>query len=134
VPTVGACARIGCYTEGYEIRALTPHISTDYGYMYPEFCQSLCPEYSYFGVEYGGEYYCRNSINKGTTIFADSDCNMSCNGFSNEYCGADVRLDIYVIISFPSWALICFGRNGSYGAVADCPRFHGITVLQQAAL
>ena len=67
-------------------------------------------------------------------ILADSDCNMPCNGFSNECCEADVRLDIHVMISFPSWVLICFGRNGSYGAVADCLRFQGITVLQQAAL
>jgi hypothetical protein len=46
VPTVGAYARIGCYTEGYEIRALTSYISTDHGYMCPELvshCAQITP-------------------------------------------------------------------------------------------
>jgi chitinase len=73
---------------------LTPYVSTDYAYMSPEVCQSLCPEYLYFGVEYGGECYCGNSINNGSTIVPDTDCSMTCDGFTDEYCGAGDRLDL----------------------------------------
>jgi chitinase len=74
---------------------LTPFVSTDYAWMSPEICQSLCPEYSYFGVEYGGECYCGNSINNGSTIVDDSQCDLPCGGFPDEYCGAGNRLDLY---------------------------------------
>ena len=76
------------------MRALTPYVFTDYVSMSPQLCESLCPEYSYFGIEYGGECYCGNKINNGSTIVADSDCNMVCDGFPSDYCGAADRLDL----------------------------------------
>ncbi|KAE9362672.1 glycoside hydrolase family 18 protein [Stipitochalara longipes BDJ] len=91
------CQRIGCYTEGYQIRALTPIQVVNYGLMSPELCAAQCNlyPYAYMGVEYGGECYCGNQINNGSTLVADSDCSMPCDGFPGEYCGAGNRLDMY---------------------------------------
>ncbi|KAH8765262.1 carbohydrate-binding WSC, partial [Hyaloscypha finlandica] len=89
--------RVGCYTEGYQIRALTPHVTTDYALMSPEICAAKCNvyPYTYIGLEYGGECYCGNQINNGSTIVDDSECNMPCAGYPGEYCGAGNRLDMY---------------------------------------
>jgi chitinase len=91
------CVRIGCYTEGYNVRALTPYATTDYALMSPEICAANCNiyPYAYIGVEYGGECYCGNQINNGSTIVDDSECNMPCDGYPGEYCGAGNRLDMY---------------------------------------
>ena len=95
VPSVGTCSRIGCYTEATNDRALTPFAFTDYVDMSPEICGALCPGYDYFGVEYGGECYCGNTINAGSTLMDDSECSFPCPGYPGELCGAGNRLDMY---------------------------------------
>lgn len=61
-----------------------------------EACQAKCAGYTYFGVEYGRECYCGNTMAASATLKPDSDCNMICAGDKWEYCGAGNRLNVYV--------------------------------------
>lgn len=60
-PTLGIKQRIGaykfqgCYTEGYNIRALDGAAFVNYTTMTLDICASNCAGFSYWGVEYYGE-------------------------------------------------------------------------------
>ena len=92
---------IGCYSEGTNGRALsgkTPAAPTD-GFTI-ELCTAACQGYTYFGMEFGNECYCGNTIGAGSVNQASSDptvngCSMFCAGSENEYCGGPNRLDMY---------------------------------------
>jgi hypothetical protein len=65
-----------------------------------EICASICSspvEYTYFGVEYGGECYCGNDFSVGSVSAPDTDCYFVCPGDNFEYCGAGNRLSAYVL-------------------------------------
>ncbi|CZR57380.1 related to beta-1,3 exoglucanase precursor [Phialocephala subalpina] len=95
--TVGAYTFQGCYTEGTGVRALTSASFYNYTAMTIEMCASDCSGYSYFGVEYGGECYCGNTLASTSTLAALSDCSFICPGNSYEYCGAGNRLEMYLL-------------------------------------
>ena len=79
---------LGCYNETHDRRALnSAGTSTSSNIL--ESCAAFCSGYSYFGVEYGAECYCENSIYVNSIKQADqSGCYMPCGGpdFLNMYC------------------------------------------------
>ncbi|KAF8849870.1 heme peroxidase [Acephala macrosclerotiorum] len=87
----------GCYTEGTGVRALGSASFYNYTAMTIEMCASDCSGYSYFGVEYGGECYCGNTLASTSALAALSDCSFICPGNSYEYCGAGNRLEMYLL-------------------------------------
>jgi iron transport multicopper oxidase len=93
---------LGCYSEATNSRALT-----DKQYAVPaanvtvEACMKACANYRYWGVEYGSQCFCGNSIHNGSSLVQGSTpsltgCNMVCQGNSTEYCGGPNRLNMYM--------------------------------------
>ncbi|KUJ12265.1 uncharacterized protein LY89DRAFT_738058 [Mollisia scopiformis] len=97
--TVGLYSFQGCYTEGNGVRALSAASFYNYGGMTTEICAADCAGYTYFGVEYGGECYCANSLATSSTLAPLTDCSFICPGNSYEYCGAGNRLELYELTS-----------------------------------
>ncbi|EHK96804.1 putative fungistatic metabolite [Glarea lozoyensis 74030] len=73
----------GCYTEATGQRALTGKSYFDDS-MTVEKCAAACTGYEWFGVEYGRECYCGNTINDGSVPTARSECSTPCPGNSAE--------------------------------------------------
>ncbi|PVH75465.1 copper radical oxidase [Cadophora sp. DSE1049] len=102
-PVVGAYGFQGCYTEGVGVRALSGATFVDYVGMTLEICASKCAGTTYFGVEYGGECYCGNTLDATSVLAANQlDCSFTCPGDQYEYCGAGNRLQLYKIGSAAS--------------------------------
>jgi len=94
--TVGSYTYQGCYTEATKARALTGASFYNYTAMTLEMCASSCSAFTYWGVEYGGECYCGNTLDATSVLAAkQEDCSFTCPGDQYEYCGAGNRLDIY---------------------------------------
>ncbi|KAH8590515.1 WSC domain-containing protein [Bisporella sp. PMI_857] len=94
-PVVGSYSFQGCYTESTTGRALSGASFYDYVGMTLEICAANCAAFTYFGVEYGGECYCGNSLNAGSIPASLADCSFTCPGNPDEYCGAGNRLELY---------------------------------------
>lgn len=93
VQSVGAFSHIGCYNE-IGGRALTAKsFATDL--MTVESCATFCETYTFFGVEYGRECYCGNTIPATSTAQDPTTCKMLCKGNSLQYCGGGSRLNMY---------------------------------------
>ncbi|CAG8971095.1 hypothetical protein HYALB_00010672 [Hymenoscyphus albidus] len=88
----------GCYNElTVGGRALSKSTYTNDS-MTLELCSSFCSEAAYFGVEYGRECYCGNTIATGSTKVANqADCDFLCPGDKTTYCGASSRLQLYAL-------------------------------------
>ncbi|KAL6831798.1 WSC domain-containing protein [Trichoderma camerunense] len=86
---------IGCYTEATDARALANFIETANQTVAD--CLHACKadDYTYAGLEYGGECWCDNSFGKGSVPAPIEDCSMTCNGNSTEFCGGPNRLNVY---------------------------------------
>lgn len=84
------------------MRALSAASYYNYTGMTLEQCMSDCTGYSYWGVEYGGECYCGNSLAASSTLATLSDCSFTCPGNAYEYCGAGNRLEMYLLTSLAS--------------------------------
>lgn len=95
VPSAGLYNYMGCYTEGMNTRALGdasyPSDSNSIAQ-----CAASCSAYKYFGAEYGRECWCGNTFGAGSVLTSNSDCSMTCAGYSTEYCGAGNRLTVYI--------------------------------------
>ncbi|EPE35609.1 Heme-dependent peroxidase [Glarea lozoyensis ATCC 20868] len=92
----------GCYTEPPNTRALSQKITFDYPAMTLDKCAASCAGYVFWGVEYGGECYCGNTLSPGSNPAPDSDCNFICPGDKSQYCGAGNRLSLYRLTNPPS--------------------------------
>ncbi|TVY53083.1 WSC domain-containing protein [Lachnellula cervina] len=93
--TIGNWAFQGCWTEATNTRALA---GTTYANnsMTLELCASFCTGFKMFGVEYGRECYCGDTLSIGSTSAANqADCSFLCPGDNLEYCGAGNRLELY---------------------------------------
>ncbi|PVH89971.1 hypothetical protein DL98DRAFT_508192 [Cadophora sp. DSE1049] len=102
-PVVGNYVRQGCYTEGDGVRALSGAQYVDYVGMTLEICASNCAGTAYFGVEYGGECYCGQTLDATSIPAANQlDCSFICPGDASEYCGAGNRLELYKLGSVSS--------------------------------
>ncbi|KAK6582207.1 hypothetical protein PZA11_004615 [Diplocarpon coronariae] len=94
-PVVSGYSFLGCYTESTTGRALSlSSYASDT--MTLESCAAYCSAYSMFGVEYGRECYCGNSLGAGSIKATNqADCSFLCPGDRATYCGAGVRLQLY---------------------------------------
>ncbi|KAH8667438.1 WSC domain-containing protein, partial [Tricladium varicosporioides] len=86
----------GCYTEATNGRALTGSAYYDDA-MTVEKCALACTGFTWFGVEYGRECFCGNSISAGSIPAPTTDCNFQCPGNSAQNCGAGRRLNMYSV-------------------------------------
>ncbi|KAL2064374.1 hypothetical protein VTL71DRAFT_4868 [Oculimacula yallundae] len=114
--TVGKYAFQGCYTEATAGRALA---STTYAddLMTLESCAAFCGPYSYFGVEYGRECYCGNTLGAGSVKATNqAECNFLCPGDKTTYCGAGVRLQLYSASVASSSASVSASSTSSVGS------------------
>ena len=101
---------LGCYSDSVNSRALSglanPGAASQNNV---EQCASGCIGFTYFGVEYGAECYCGNTIGAGSNVVAGSTpdvtgCNMVCSGNATEYCGGPNRLNVYNYVAATSSA------------------------------
>ncbi|KAM0548193.1 hypothetical protein ACHAPJ_009991 [Fusarium lateritium] len=94
-PGANGYTSIGCYTEATSGRALPNGRGVDSPTVAN--CVQACSNdnFVYAGVEYGGECYCGNSFSDGSVPAPLTDCGMTCNGNSSEYCGGPNRLNVY---------------------------------------
>jgi hypothetical protein len=65
-PTIGAYSFQGCYTEGTGVKALTGASFYNYTAMILEMCSTDCAGFTFWGVEYGGEYMYPNVESKSS--------------------------------------------------------------------
>ncbi|KAJ9633336.1 hypothetical protein H2204_007053 [Knufia peltigerae] len=93
-PTVGNFSYVSCYTEATAGRALSSVALADNSFTI-QTCASNCTQYRYFGVEYGRECYCGNSLAAGSVPATDGRCNMPCAGNSTLLCGGPGGLTLY---------------------------------------
>ena len=102
VPSAGGFNFLGCYTEATNQRALSDKqwpISAST--VTVDACAAACKGYTYFGVEYGSECYCGNTLNAGSVVAAGGSspaangCSMTCAANKNQYCGGSNRLNVY---------------------------------------
>ncbi|KAK4208538.1 WSC domain-containing protein [Rhypophila decipiens] len=97
-PTVPSYTSEGCYTEATGMRALTG-ASFFNDLLTVEKCAAACVGYTWFGLEYGRECYCGNTINTGSVPTSIGDCSFNCPGNSAEKCGAGDRLNMYSYVT-----------------------------------
>ncbi|KAF4304114.1 wsc-domain-containing protein [Botryosphaeria dothidea] len=95
---VGSYSLLGCYSEATSGRALSAK-STSKTDMTVENCASFCAGYTYFGVEYGAECYCGNTVACSSVSSLATNCTMTCAGNSTEYCGNGGYLNMYALPS-----------------------------------
>ncbi|KAL2882243.1 hypothetical protein SGCOL_002512 [Colletotrichum sp. CLE4] len=93
----------GCFSEP-EVGRLLPAQIINHDNMTISMCLSACYDNNYAGVEYGRECWCGDALNIGgggdTAPAANvtaKDCSFTCPGNSTEYCGAGVRLSLYIL-------------------------------------
>lgn len=91
----------GCWTEATNSRALTGKTFAN-DTMTLESCAKFCDTFTYFGVEYGRECYCGNSLQTGSVNATIADCSFLCPGDKTEYCGAGNRLELYKYQAAPN--------------------------------
>jgi len=60
-------------------------------------CADLCHKqgYALAGVEAGHQCFCDNTLADASAKVADSQCNATCNGNSDEHCGGYYRVWVY---------------------------------------
>ncbi|KAL8839544.1 MAG: hypothetical protein Q9176_004405 [Flavoplaca citrina] len=92
--TVAGYTAKGCYTEATKGRALTGNAYFD-SMMTVEKCAAACSKFAIFGVEYGTECFCGNTLNEGSVPAPEAECSFNCPGNPDEKCGAGRRLNLY---------------------------------------
>lgn len=85
----------GCWTDSSS-RTLTTQANTN-GQNTVASCRAACTALglAIAGVEYGSECWCGSQMAAASTLVADSECNMACQGDSSSTCGAGNRLGVY---------------------------------------
>ncbi|GKT41139.1 WSC domain-containing protein [Colletotrichum spaethianum] len=93
----------GCFSEP-EVGRLLPTQIINQVNMTIDMCLSACYDKNYAGVEYGRECWCGNSLNLGgadeskpAANVTGTECSFTCPGNSTEFCGAGVRLSLYIL-------------------------------------
>jgi hypothetical protein len=85
----------GCYNEGQNGRAITNQQNLASNTI--ENCVTSCiaAGYTVAGLEFSSQCFCDTSLHNGATPASDSQCNMACQGNSQETCGAGNILSVY---------------------------------------
>ncbi|KAI3536302.1 hypothetical protein CSPX01_10931 [Colletotrichum filicis] len=98
----GSYTYLACYTDAVAGQRTLggPAIADDT--MTVQKCSSFCTKYSHFGVEYGRECYCGNTIQSQALAVDRNECSFACSGNPLEVCGAGNRMDIYTNLGFSS--------------------------------
>ena len=84
---------LGCYNETVPQRALSTADDTSNS-MTVQACATFCGKDQYFGVEFGTQCYCGNTIGSGSVQVNDG-CVMACAGDETEACGGVEFLNVY---------------------------------------
>ena len=82
-----------CYVDA-DTRSL-PTKQPDDATMTPAKCAALCTGRNVFGIEYGVECYCGDTISTSLIASDPTTCNVACGGQSNFVCGGGWRLTVY---------------------------------------
>ncbi|KAI9716656.1 MAG: hypothetical protein M1812_005194 [Candelaria pacifica] len=113
VQNIGAYTFQGCFSEGINGRALGDKFLGS-ATMNLDLCATTCAGYTYFGVEYGQECYCGNTLGAGSASVANqADCNFLCPGNATEYCGAGNRLEMYKKVAVTPNVLFALDSNST---------------------
>ncbi|MCJ1409529.1 hypothetical protein MMC19_003610 [Ptychographa xylographoides] len=98
--TISDYTGAGCYSEGTAGRAIQFQQTVNKATMTTESCLQQCKNEGYplAATEYGQECYCGVVIGNGSLPVSSSNCNIPCNGNSNEICGGSSYLNLYVAI------------------------------------
>ncbi|KAF2793031.1 glycoside hydrolase family 55 protein [Melanomma pulvis-pyrius CBS 109.77] len=94
---------LGCYTDHDDPDRTLGSFFADSSDMTVEKCADICLNqhgYKGFGVEFGRQCYCGNSLNPATEKVDDSFCNMRCGGDGSHVCGAAWYISIYTTSGF----------------------------------
>jgi len=97
-PTISNYTYAGCWTDSVATRVLTGNSKAD-DLMTVEMCAQHCTGFGIFGVEYGKECYCGDTLGEGSTLATETDCSFLCPGNPGEYCGAGNRLSLWTLTS-----------------------------------
>ncbi|KAM0273271.1 hypothetical protein ACHAQH_008340 [Verticillium albo-atrum] len=98
----------GCYSEPSPGRLLPSQLLNDGDEMDIDLCLDVCAGYNYAGVEYGRECWCGDRLNaegdvpsEGSAVpgemVEDEECGFLCPGNKLQYCGAGVRMSVYIL-------------------------------------
>lgn len=82
-----------CYADNPD-RIFNTSYTTSKG-LTVEICSSLCENFTYFGVEYGNECYCDNTLPDHSLVTDKPVCNRTCTGNQSELCGGIWHIAIY---------------------------------------
>ncbi|KAL2269755.1 hypothetical protein VTJ83DRAFT_1939 [Remersonia thermophila] len=139
-----AYTRQGCFVDNANGVRLLGAASTASDDMTVATCASFCSSYQYFGLEYGRECWCANSLSAQPV--SDAECSLACAGNSAETCGAGDRLDVYINDDYvppagvPSPATLadfdylgCFTDSGNNRALRGIVTFDSAMTLEKCA-
>ncbi|KAK4460781.1 putative fungistatic metabolite [Cladorrhinum samala] len=90
--TVGGFAYVSCWKDDRDARALDGKVERS-STMTVEKCSAICAGFGYFGVSDSASCFCGNEL-AGAAAPA-SECSQLCGGDSTQWCGGDLRLNVY---------------------------------------
>ncbi|GFZ47836.1 hypothetical protein JCM24511_05583 [Saitozyma sp. JCM 24511] len=88
-------SNLGCFTDQDSPRTLDSDFVTSSNNTYSQ-CIAHCSSanYTYAGVEYGDECWCKNSLNM-TRLTTDGGCNVPCAGDPASNCGGSYHIQVF---------------------------------------
>ncbi|KAK3327788.1 WSC domain-containing protein [Cercophora scortea] len=95
--TVGNYAYAGCRTDSTASRTLTGKTVGASNANSVESCAAACSGFTYFGVEWGVECYCGNTVSTYAAVAVESTCSYTCAGDPSELCGGSSRISLYAL-------------------------------------
>ncbi|KAH9222596.1 WSC domain-containing protein [Leptodontidium sp. 2 PMI_412] len=112
-----------CATDANEDRTLVGKYMAS-GTMTLDICASTCSEYRYFGVEYGFECFCGDTLTATSSKATDDRCNYPCPGNTAETCGGLSGLTLYTkdfvpVVSISSTLVVATTSSSSPWATAS---------------
>ncbi|KAF2873914.1 hypothetical protein BDV95DRAFT_593207 [Massariosphaeria phaeospora] len=95
-PSLAGFVYEGCMTDLVEKRTIVGKTRTTDENSY-ESCAAFCDGFQFFGVEYGSECYCSDSIRDSPEVEEkdDSECTMPCTGDPTQACGGPSRITVF---------------------------------------
>ncbi|KKA29005.1 hypothetical protein TD95_004681 [Thielaviopsis punctulata] len=92
-----SATQIGCYIDSTGGQRALDGVSSASVSMVAQLCAAACAKSKYFGLEYGDECWCGNTIAYNAPLAPSaSECSMPCSGDANATCGGSQRIQIYL--------------------------------------